>query len=56
MVTFALLAAATFFTLVQRAFGTDRWLAAAFARPGIPSRLLTNPKLNFDLCKAGTRE
>jgi tripartite ATP-independent transporter DctM subunit len=31
---FALLVAATFFTLVQRAFGTDRWLAAAFARMG----------------------
>lgn len=28
---FALLLAATFFTLVQRAFGTDRWLAATFA-------------------------
>jgi tripartite ATP-independent transporter DctM subunit len=28
---FALLAAATFFTLVQRAYGTDRWLAALFA-------------------------
>jgi tripartite ATP-independent transporter DctM subunit len=27
---FALLVAATFFTLVQRAFGTDRWLAALF--------------------------
>jgi tripartite ATP-independent transporter DctM subunit len=27
---FALLVAATFFTLVQRALGTDRWLAAAF--------------------------
>ncbi len=31
---FALLVAATFFTLVQRAFGTDRWLAAAFAHLG----------------------
>jgi tripartite ATP-independent transporter DctM subunit len=31
---FALLVAATFFTLVQRAFGTDRWLAAAFAQSG----------------------
>ena len=32
---FALLAAATLFTLVQRAFGTDRWLAAAVAHlPG----------------------
>ena len=28
---FALLVGATFFTLVQRGFGTDRWLAAAFA-------------------------
>ena len=27
---FALLVAATFFTLVQRAFGTDRWLAGRF--------------------------
>jgi tripartite ATP-independent transporter DctM subunit len=27
---FALLVAATFFTLVQRAYGTDRWLAALF--------------------------
>ncbi len=31
---FALLVAATFFTLVQRAFGTDRWLTAAFAHLG----------------------
>lgn len=31
---FALLVAATFFTLVQRAFGTDRWLAQAFAKLG----------------------
>ena len=31
---FALLVAATVFTLVQRAFGTDRWLAAAFAGIG----------------------
>jgi TRAP-type mannitol/chloroaromatic compound transport system permease large subunit len=32
---FALLVAATLFTLVQRAFGTDRWLAAAVAHlPG----------------------
>jgi tripartite ATP-independent transporter DctM subunit len=31
---FALLVAATFFTLVQRAFGTDLWLAALFARLG----------------------
>ena len=31
---FALLLAATVFTLVQRAFGTDRWLAAAFAGMG----------------------
>ncbi len=31
---FALLVAATVFTLVQRAFGTDRWLAAAFASMG----------------------
>jgi tripartite ATP-independent transporter DctM subunit len=29
---FALLVAATFFTLVQRAFGTDRWLAEMLAR------------------------
>ena len=29
---FALLVAATFFTLVQRAFGTDRWIAGLFAR------------------------
>lgn len=34
---FALLVAATLFTLVQRAFGTDRWLAAALAHlPGGP--------------------
>ena len=31
---FALLVAATFFTLVQRAFGTDHWLAAQFAQMG----------------------
>ena len=31
---FALLLAATVFTLVQRAFGTDRWLAATFAAMG----------------------
>ena len=31
---FALLVAATFFTLVQRAFGTDRWLASLFAQMG----------------------
>ena len=31
---FALLLAATFFTLVQRAFGTDRWLAALIAQAG----------------------
>jgi len=31
---FALLVAATVFTLVQRAFGTDRWLAATFASMG----------------------
>lgn len=31
---FALLVGATFFTLVQRAFGTDRWLAAIFAHLG----------------------
>ncbi len=31
---FALLVAATFFTLVQRAFGTDRWLAALLAHAG----------------------
>jgi tripartite ATP-independent transporter DctM subunit len=29
---FALLVAATFFTLVQRAFGTDRWIAGLFSR------------------------
>jgi tripartite ATP-independent transporter DctM subunit len=29
---FALLVAATFFTLVQRAYGTDRWLADLFGR------------------------
>ena len=34
---FALLVAATLFTLVQRAFGTDRWLAASLAHvPGGP--------------------
>ena len=32
---FALLLAATMFTLVVRAFGTDRWLAAALGRLGI---------------------
>jgi len=32
---FALLVAATFFTLVQRAFGTDRWLAALLAHAGL---------------------
>jgi TRAP-type mannitol/chloroaromatic compound transport system permease large subunit len=37
---FALLVAATFFTLVQRAFGTDRWLAAAFAGAGSDANLL----------------
>ena len=31
---FALLVGATVFTLVQRAFGTDRWLAATFAAMG----------------------
>jgi len=31
---FALLVAATVFTLVQRAFGTDRWLAGVFAAAG----------------------
>jgi len=31
---FALLVAATFFTLVQRAYGTDRWLTAFFAGLG----------------------
>ncbi|HEY2627782.1 MAG TPA: TRAP transporter large permease subunit [Usitatibacter sp.] len=31
---FALLVAATVFTLVQRAFGTDRWLASTFASMG----------------------
>ena len=37
---FALLAAATFFTLVQRAFGTDRWLAAAFTQFGASASVL----------------
>ena len=32
---FALLVAATFFTLVQRAFGTDRWIAGLFAGMGM---------------------
>jgi TRAP-type mannitol/chloroaromatic compound transport system permease large subunit len=37
---FALLVAATTFTLVQRAFGTDRWLSAAFAGFGANPTLL----------------
>jgi tripartite ATP-independent transporter DctM subunit len=37
---FALLVAATFFTLVQRAFGTDRWLAQAFAGAGSNTNVL----------------
>lgn len=37
---FALLVAATVFTLVQRAFGTDRWLAAAFGAATSPSASL----------------
>jgi len=37
---FALLVAATIFTLVQRAFGTDRWLASAFAAAASPSAAL----------------
>ena len=32
---FALLLAATFFTLVQRAFGTDRWISAVLADAGL---------------------
>jgi tripartite ATP-independent transporter DctM subunit len=34
---FALLLAATFFTLVQRGFGTDRWLAAWFSALPLPT-------------------
>jgi tripartite ATP-independent transporter DctM subunit len=37
---FALLVAATVFTLVQRAFGTDRWLAAIFANAPSPGAAL----------------
>ena len=37
---FALLVAATVFTLVQRAFGTDRWLATAFAGAASPAAAL----------------
>jgi TRAP-type mannitol/chloroaromatic compound transport system permease large subunit len=37
---FALLVAATVFTLVQRAFGTDRWLAGAFAQVSSSGRVL----------------
>jgi TRAP-type mannitol/chloroaromatic compound transport system permease large subunit len=37
---FALLLAATVFTLVQRAFGTDRWLAGAFAAAATPAAAL----------------
>jgi len=37
---FALLMAATVFTLVQRAFGTDRWLADAFAAASSPAAVL----------------
>lgn len=37
---FALLVAATVFTLVQRAFGTDRWLATEFAGAASPAAAL----------------
>jgi tripartite ATP-independent transporter DctM subunit len=37
---FALLVAATVFTLVQRAFGTDRWLAEAFSHLGSGTAVL----------------
>jgi TRAP-type mannitol/chloroaromatic compound transport system permease large subunit len=48
---FALLVAATFFTLVQRAFGTDRWLAAAFTRfSADPSLLLAAVLAALALC------
>ncbi len=48
---FALLVAATFFTLVQRAFGTDRWLAAAFAHSGAgPHAMLAGVLFAMALC------
>jgi TRAP-type mannitol/chloroaromatic compound transport system permease large subunit len=48
---FALLVAATFFTLVQRGFGTDRWLAAAFAGfSGAPGLLLAGVLAALALC------
>ncbi len=48
---FALLAGATFFTLVQRAFGTDRWLAAAFAQfSGSATLLLVVVLAGLALC------
>jgi TRAP-type mannitol/chloroaromatic compound transport system permease large subunit len=48
---FALLVAATFFTLVQRAFGTDRWLAAAFAQSGVgPYQMLAGVLIALALC------
>ena len=48
---FALLVAATLFTLVQRAFGTDRWLAASLAQfPGGPSATLAVVLACFAAC------
>ncbi|HUL94492.1 MAG TPA: TRAP transporter large permease subunit [Usitatibacter sp.] len=47
---FALLVAATVFTLVQRAFGTDRWLAGVFASTGSAAAALGTGLATIALC------